>query len=480
MQVQEKSNVGLQRTYTITVKAADVGAQIDAQLDAIKGKVNLNGFRPGKAPKSFLKKMYGRSVLPEVLEKCSQDAGTKIAEDFKVTFSSTPKVDLPDGGASLDAVYEGTADLVLEMVCELMPEITLKDLSGYKFDRLTAHVTDEVLAEAIQSMADGHKHFHDKGDAPSATGDRVTCDFLGKLDGEPFEGGTAEDATVELGSGRYLPDFEAGIVGMKAGDVKTFDVKFPDEYMAKNLAGKTTQFTITAKKVEVGKGHTIDEAFSVHMGYESMDDMRTRVKAMIEAEYAAASRQKMKRAILDRMSEDYDFEVPAALVEQEFESIWRTLTIDMSRHGVTFEDEGKTEDEAQEEYRAISARRVRLGLVLAELGQKHDVQITDREVEMALMNRARQFPGQEQAVFNYYRKNPNALAELRAPVFEEKVMDVIIAGSKITDVVVTREQLFAEADADAVEKPAKKSKKTEATDGDAEKPAKKAKAKKAD
>ncbi|MFJ5487777.1 trigger factor [Hansschlegelia beijingensis] len=449
MQVTQTLDEGLKREFKVVVPAADLDSRVNERLSTMKDRVNINGFRKGKVPLPHLKKLYGKAAMAEVLEQVVADANRQIVDENGFRLAMQPQVRVTAEGeddeqAAVEGVMAGKHDLALTVKLEVLPKVELKELSELKVEKLTAEVTDAEVDEAVERIAKQNRGFSAKEEgAAAAEGDRVTIDFVGKIDGEPFEGGAAEDQPLELGSNTFIPGFESQLVGAKVGDEKVVTVKFPDEYGAPHLAGKEATFDVTVKGIEAPAELKIDDEFAKSLGLESLEALKAAARQQIETEYARVSRQKVKRQVLDALDAQYDFDLPPTLVEQEFENVWRQVSTDLVSSKRTFEDEGTTEAEAEAEYRKIAERRVRLGLVLAELGDKHDVKVTEDEVRDALIARARQFPGQEQRVWDYYRQNQEAIAELRAPIFEEKVVDAILAGATIEERSVSKEELLA-------------------------------------
>jgi trigger factor len=443
MQVTETSSTGLKREYRVVVPATDLEAKVNERLDDLQGRVQLRGFRPGKVPVAHLKRLYGKSAMAEVIEATVQEANSKIVTDHGYRLAVEPKVVLPTEEGAVDGVIEGKADLAYTVEMEIVPAITLADFKSIKLTRLTADVSDEQIDKALQAIADQNRPFVAKAEG-AANGDRVTLNFEGSLEGTPFEGGTGEDVPLIMGAGQFIPGFEENVAGLKAGDSKTFDVKFPDDYRATHLAGKNATFAVTVKAVEAPGEVTIDDEFAKTLGVESLAKLKEAVKERIAREHALASRQKLKRALLDQLDDRHKFEPPPSLVEQEFANVWSQVENDLKQQNRTFEDEGTTEEKAREEYRGIAGRRVRLGLVIAEIGEKNNIRVTDDQLRTAVMDQVRQFPGQERQIWEYYQKNPNALAALRAPLFEDKVVDFLVELADVTEKPVSREELFKE------------------------------------
>jgi trigger factor len=445
MQVTETSSTGLKREYRVVVPATDLEAKVNERLDDLKGRVQLRGFRPGKVPVAHLKRLYGKSAMAEVIEATVQEANSKIVTDHGYRLAVEPKVVLPAEEGAVEGVIEGKADLAYTVEMEIVPSITLADFKSIKLTRLTGEVSDEEIDKALQTIADQNRPFVAKAEG-AANGDRVTINFEGSLEGTPFEGGTGEDVPLIMGAGQFIPGFEENVAGLKAGESKTFEVKFPDDYRATHLAGKNATFAVTVKAVEAPGQVTIDDEFTKTLGVESVAKLKEAVKERIGREYSLASRQKLKRALLDQLDERHKFEPPPSLVEQEFANVWSQVENDLKQQNRTFEDEGTTEEKAREEYRGIAERRVRLGLVIAEIGEKNNIRVTDDQLRSAVMDQVRQFPGQERQIWEYYQKNPNALAGLRAPLFEDKVVDFLVELADVTDKPVSRDELFKEAE----------------------------------
>lgn len=441
MQVTETSSAGLKREYRVIVPATDLEAKVNERLDDLKGRVQLRGFRPGKVPVAHLKRLYGKSAMAEVIEATVREANSKIVTDNGYRLAVEPKVVLPTEEGAVEGVIEGKADLSYTVEMEIVPAIALADFKSIKLTRLTSEVSDEEIDKALQAIADQNRPFVAKTEG-AANGDRVTINFEGSLEGTPFEGGTGEDVPLVMGAGQFIPGFEENLAGLKPGENKTLDVKFPDDYRATHLAGKNATFAVTVKAVEAPGSVTIDDEFAKTLGVESLAKLKDAVKDRIAREHTLAARQKLKRGLLDQLDERHKFEPPPSLVEQEFANVWSQVENDLKQQNRTFEDEGTTEEKAREEYRGIAGRRVRLGLVIAEIGEKNNIRVSDDQLRAAVMEQVRQFPGQERQIWEYYQKNPNALAALRAPLFEDKVVDFLVELAEVTDKPVSRDELF--------------------------------------
>jgi trigger factor len=447
MQVTETLSEGLKREFRVVVPASELDAKVNTRLDDLKSKIRINGFRPGKVPVSHLKRMYGRAAMAEVIEEAVRDANNQIVSERGFKLASDPKVTLPEEKDAIEQVIEGKTDLDYTLAVEIVPPIELADFKDIKLTRPTAEVTDAEIEEALQRIADQNKPYAAKPEGAKAEeGDRVIIKFAGKIDGEPFDGGSGDDMPVLIGSNSFIPGFEEQLIGIAAGEDRTLKVKFPDHYQAENLAGKDAEFEVTAKSIEAPGTVTLDDEFAKSLGLESIAKLRDAVKDRMAQEHQSTSRQKVKRQLLDELDKRHQFEPPPSLVEEEFNRVWQSVQQELENEKKTFEDENTTEEKAKEEYRRISERRVRLGLVLAEIGEKNNITVTEDELNRALMDHVRQFPGQEQRVWDYYRQNPQAVAGLRAPIFEEKVVDFLLELAQVTDQLVSREELYKQDD----------------------------------
>ena len=446
MQVTETSTAGLKREFRVVVPATDLEARVNERLDDLKGRVQLRGFRPGKVPVAHLRRLYGKAAMAEVIEAAVREANSKIVTDHGFKLAIEPKVVLPSEEGAVEGVIAGKSDLAYTVEIEILPPIALADFKTIKLTRLTAEVTDAEIDQTLQRIAEQNRPFIAKSEG-AEKGDRVVLSFQGTIDGQPFEGGAGEDVPLVLGSGQFIPGFEDHLMGVKAGESRTFDIKFPDDYPAKAMAGKDATFAVTAKAVEAPGAVTIDDDFAKTLGLESLAKLRDAIKDRTQREHAAASRQKLKRALLDQLDERHKFEPPPSLVEQEFNNVWSSIEKDLKDQGRTFADEETTEEKARAEYRAIAERRVRLGLVIAEIGERNNIKVTEEQLNAAVVEQLRQLPGREQEVWDYYRKNPGALAALRAPLFEDKVVDFLIELAEVTEKPVSRDELFKEDEA---------------------------------
>jgi trigger factor len=453
MQVTETLNEGLKRKLSVTIPAQDLVTRLDAKLEELKGQANIKGFRPGKVPLAHLKKVYGRSAMSEVMTDAINSTVSETLDKRDERAAAQPKVDLPADQAVINDVLDGKADLAFEVEYEILPPVTLMELKGIKLTRPVVEVTEEEVDAEVKRVFNQNRGYTDKGDdAVVEEGDRLGLSFVGKIGGKEFEGGKSDHAHLTVGSGEFIPGFEEQLVGMKKGETREIKVTFPKDYQNEELAGKKATFDVTILHVDGPNQGELDDDFAKRLGLENVEALRGAVKTQMEAALASMSRQHLKRQILDALDEGHKFDVPAQLVEAEFNTIWQRVVHEVEHHGRSFEDEGTTEEEAKEQYRRIAERRVRLGLVVAEIGNQNEVSVTDEEHQQALIAEVRRFPGQEQQVYDYYRKNPQALASLRAPVFENKVVDFIAEQGDITDKKMTREELskLIQADEDEV------------------------------
>lgn len=447
MQVTETLSEGLKREYKVVVPASELDAKVNARLDELKDRVRINGFRPGKVPVTHLKRMYGRSAMAEVIEATVRDTNNQIVSEHGFKLAADPKVTLPTEEGAIDQLIAGKSDLNYTMALEIVPPITLGDFKSIKLTRLAADVTEAEVEQGITRIVDQNKPYMVRPEGEKAAkDDRVTISFAGTIDGKPFEGGSGDDAVVLIGSNTFIPGFEDQLIGISAGETRTLKVTFPARYMKEDLAGKAAEFVVTAKSIEAPGKVTADDDFAKSLGLESLAKLRDAVKDSISREHAGMSRQKLKRGLLDELDKLHKFEPPPTLVEEEFDRVWKSVLSELETERKTFADEGTTEEKAKAEYRAIAERRVRLGLVLAEIGEKNNISVTEDELSRAVMERARQFAGQEQRVWDYYRQNPQAVAALRAPIFEEKVVDFLVELAGVTDSKVSRDELYKEDD----------------------------------
>ncbi|WP_442910030.1 trigger factor [Hyphomonas sp.] len=444
MEVTQTKAEGLSRTFAVKVPASELQAKLDERIEEIRPQMKLKGFRPGKVPASHVRKLYGQDLMGELINKLVTETNQKALEDNELRPAGQPDVQL-DG--DMEAVVKGQADLSYNMNVDVMPEFEPADVSKLAITRPVAEVSQEQIDEALGRIAEQNTQYEARAKTAKAKdGDAVVMDFVGKIDGEAFEGGSAEQQTLVIGSGQFIPGFEDQLVGVKAGDEKDVTVTFPEEYGAADLAGKEAVFEVKVHEVRAPKTAELDDEFAKGLGLESLEQLTGLVKDQLKAEHVGASRAKAKRNLLDQLDEAHSFDLPPNMVEQEFNQIWQQLQAEMDAGRTADEDKDKSEDELKEEYRKIAERRVRLGLVLAEIGRVADVRISEQEVNQALIREARQYPGQETQVVEFFRNNPGAMAQLRAPIYEDKVVDHILEVAEITEETVSREELFKEED----------------------------------
>jgi trigger factor len=438
MQVTELSAEGLKREYKVVVQAAEIEHQVAHRLEELKSKIRMPGFRPGKVPVTLLRKQYGRSVIGEVLEQAVNQGSQKAIADHELRPALRPKIEV--------TAFDEGADLEFTMALEVLPEVPEVDLKQIDLTRLVAEVSDETLGRSLDNFAKRFQEYAPpEQPRPSREGDRLIIDFEGRIDGEPFEGGKAEDFALVLGSGFMLPGFEEQLTGVEAGAELTLEVTFPETFPNADLAGKPASFAVKVKQVEEPKPVVLDDDLAKGQGFDDLDALKTAIRESIAREYAQVSRARVKRALLDRLAESCRFEVPAGMVDLEFEAIWKQLKEEMER---TKEElpEGRTEDDLKAEYRAIAERRVRLGLILSDIGQSNELRVEQHELNHAIMDQARRYPGQEQKVLDFFRNNPSALEQLRAPLYEDKVVDFILQMANVSEKKVTPEELMADPD----------------------------------
>lgn len=450
MQTVETTNEGLKRAYKMTITAAEVEARIDNEVKKIAPQVRLPGFRPGKVPANLVKKMHKNSLMQDALNSSIQEGVQKALADNKLRPATQPHV-------HLDQDYAPGKDAVVDFHLEILPDVSAPSLDGLKLERLQAEPTADEIETAIQRLADGQQSF---GAAPkshkAASGDQVIIDFEGKVDGVPFEGGKGEGMAVVIGSGQLIPGFEDQLIGLKVNDAAVINVTFPADYSAANLKGKAATFDIVVGEIKRPAETKIDDDMAKGFGLEGLEQLRELMKGQVEQELNGLTRTYMKRQLLDQLASDHDFDVPPSMVEAEFNQIWQQLEMEAAR-----EDDPETaraEMEAEkEDYRDIAVRRVRLGLLLSEIGQSNGVEVSNQEMNMLIQQAAQQYPrDQHEAFVKYIQENPMAAAQLRAPLFEDKVVDFLFAQAEVTDKSATREELEAAIEAEPDAKPVKK------------------------
>ncbi len=449
MQVTETSSDGLKRQLRVVIGATEIGERFKARLNEIKGTVQLKGFRKGMVPETHLKKMFGRSMMAETLQQMVDETTRKAISDRNERPAAQPKVDLPKEDGEIESVLNGKQDLAFDLSFEVLPSIAMTDFATLKLTRIVSDVDDEAINQALDTIAERNTRYENEEGRAAVTGDRVTVDFTGFMDGAKVDNASGEDMAVVLGQSQLIPGFEDGLQGAKGGEDRTLNLKFPDEYSVDTMKGKDVRFEVKVKEVAKPAKPAIDDEFAKSLGAEDLAKLREMVTSQIKREYDQVSRSRLKRELLDALDKAHEFPLPPSLVESEFNAVWEQVTRQLEQAKRTFADEGKTEEVARAEYAKIAERRVRLGLLIGEVGDKNKIEVTQDELRNALIQRARQFSGQERQVFEFYEKNPQALAELRAPIFEDKVVDFIVELAKPEEKKVSREELLKpEEDAD--------------------------------
>lgn len=445
MEVTETKSEGLSRSFTIRIPADVLSDKLDAKIAEIRPQMQLKGFRPGKVPTSHVKKMYGKSIMGDIIQEVVTSSSQEALDERSLRPAQQPDIKL-DG--DIEKIAAGAEDLAYSMNVEVMPDFETADITVIEVDRPVAEVTDAQVDESIGKLAEQNKKYEPRGKTAKARdGDAVVIDFVGKIDGVAFEGGAAEGQTIVIGEGRFIPGFEEQLVGVKAGQETELNVSFPDDYPSEDLKGKAAVFEVKVEEVRAPAAPEIDDDFAKNFGLEDLEALKKVIREQIESEHASLSRGKVKRSLLDRLDELHSFELPKGMVEAEFSQIWSQFERERDADRLDEEDKGKSEEELKKEYHDISERRVRLGLVLAEIGRKADVKVTEAEVARALNQEASRYPGQERQIIEFYQKQPGAMAQLRAPIYEEKVVDYILERAKVNEITVSRDELEAEPEA---------------------------------
>lgn len=470
MQVTETKVEGLKRGFKVVVPAETIASKVTDKIKSIGETASIPGFRKGKAPESFLRQRYEKAVMGEVLDELIQAETTELMTGRSLRPAMRPKIEIVS--------FDEGKDLEFTLDVEVIPEIKPVDFAGIALDKMIADIPADEVEKALERLAAARSDSEPVAEKrPAEKGDIAVIDFVGSVDGVEFQGGKGEDYALELGSGSFIPGFEDQLIGKKAGDKVDVKVPFPADYHAKDLAGKDAVFAVTVKELRTKKAAEINDAFAKFFGKETLDELREMIRMELSREYENVSLSHLKRTLLDALADSHDFPVPEGMLDLEFDAIWKQVQAAKERNQLDADDAAKSEEELKEEYRAIAERRVRLGLLLAEVGMKNKIAVTDADLNRAILMEARQFPGQEKAVFDFYSKHPEMLDRLRAPLFEEKVIDFILKAVKLNEVKVTPEELY-KADAEETKKPAaKKAKKTvKAEEKAAEKPAAKKRA----
>ena len=445
MQIVDKSGEGLSKVYGVTVPASVLTEKLNAKIAEIRPQMNIKGFRPGKVPALHVKKMYGKSLMGEIIDAAVTEGRDQALNDNNLRAATNPDVQL---SSDIEKVLAGESDLAFDLSIEVMPEFTPVDLKTIKLTRPIHEPTGEEIDEQIAEIAKQNVSYEKKtGKAvKAADGDMVVADFVGRIDGEVFEGGSMDDAEIVIGAGRFIPGFEEQLKGAKPGAAVTISVTFPEDYQAAHLAGKAAEFETQVKEIKVPKDATLDDDFAKQLGLESLDALKEAVKGQLEQQYAQASRFKAKRALLDVLDETHDFPLPPRMVDAEFGAIWQQVEAEKERGELSDEDKAKSDEELRAEYRKIAERRVRLGLILAEVGRHSEITVSDQELGNAIRQEAMRYGAQAQQVFEMYRQREDLQAQLRAPIYEEKVVDLILSKAEVTDEQVSKDKLFEEDD----------------------------------
>jgi trigger factor len=443
MQVVEKSADGLSRVWGVTIPAQDLADKLEARIAEITPTLRIKGFRPGKVPPAHVRRLYGKGLMSEVLEQTLSETTQKVLDENKVRPASEPDLK-PEG--DLAQVIEGKADLAYEIAVDVMPEFEPVDPTKLSLTRPVYEPTDAEVDEALDELAKQNRTYEAKtGKTVKAKdGDMVVIDFVGRIDGEAFEGGSANDVELVLGSGQFIPGFEDQLIGAKPDSDVTVKVNFPEDYQVDTLKGKAAEFETKVKEVRGPVDAKADDALAERLGVENLEKLRELLKTNLEQQYAGASRFKLKRALLDQLDEKHDFPLPPKMVDAEFAQIWSQVQQDKQAGTLPEDDAAKSDEQLEAEYRKIAERRVRLGLVLAEIGRANNVTVSDQELANAMRQEAMRYGPQAQQVFDLLRQNANAQAQLRAPLFEDKVVDLIVEKAKVKDKKVSKDELLKE------------------------------------
>lgn len=440
MNVTETKSEGLSREFRVTIPKGDLAAKLNDKITEMQPKMNLKGFRPGKVPAAHIKKMYGKSIMGDIVNDLVNESSTKALEEKALRPASRPSIHLD---VAADKVVAGEADLDYHMHVEVMPDFEPTDVSALSIERMVAEPTEEEINDGLKRIADSNKSYATK-EGKAEKDDQVVIDFVGSIDGEKFDGGAAEDMPLVIGSGRFIPGFEDQLIGVSAGDEVNVNVTFPEEYQVETLKGKPALFEVKVKEVKGPKETEIGDELAKTLGLEDLEALKGALKTQLSGDLNFATRQQVKRVLLDALDERHAFDLPPLMVKAEFDQIWAQFEQEKKADRLSEEDKGKSDEELRAEYHKIAERRVRLGLVLAEVGRRAGVQVTNEELGQVLRQEASRYPGQEKQVIDFYRQNPGALSQLQAPIYEEKVVDYILSKATVTDKSVTREELMKE------------------------------------
>jgi trigger factor len=445
MQIVEKSGEGLSRVFGVTVPASELATRLDARIAEVAPQMNVKGFRPGKVPTAHVRRLYGKALMGEVVEQALNETTQKVLEENKLRPAGQPEL---NPSSDMDKVIAGGEDLAFELAVEVMPEFEPIDPASIELTKPVYKITDAEVDESLDELAKQARTYEPRtGKSLKAKdGDQLLIDFVGTIDGVEFAGGKAEGAELVLGSGQFIPGFEEQLTGAKPGDDIVVKVKFPEDYQAKDLAGKDAEFATKVTEVRAPVDGKADDELAKRLGLSDLAALKDLLRSNLAGRYDNSSRFKLKRALLDVLDTKHDFPLPPRMVEAEFGGIWQQVEADKARGGLAPEDADKSEDQLKDEYRKIAERRVRLGLVLAEIGRANDVVVTDQELTDAIMREARQYGAQAQQVFDMYRQRTDLQAALRAPIYEDKVVDLIFGKAKIDEKEVSKDELLEEDD----------------------------------
>lgn len=447
MEVTETLSEGLKREFKVKVPASELDSRLVARLEEIKSTAQIKGFRPGKVPVSHLRRIAGRQTMSEIINDILREQTNEILNQRGERAAQQPSYDLPEDEKETEQVLDAKADLEFSMRYEVLPKVELGDFKTISIERPVVTVPDEDIDVSLAQLARANATYSTK-DGKAETNDRVTINYVGKLDGEAFEGGSDVGAQLVLGSEQFIPGFEEQLLGVAAGDEKTLKITFPEDYGASHLAGKDATFDVTVKEVASPDSIEINDELAKKLGLEDVGQLRDAVRRQLDTQNTPLIRQRVKRQLLDALDEMHEFEPPPSMVEQEFSGVWREVLADLQRSGKTFADEGTTEEEQEAYYRTIANRRVRLGLVLAEIGERNRIEVSDNELQRALAEEIRRNPSQQAEIAEFYQSNPGALARLRAPLFEEKVVDFLLELVNVSDKPMSRKELVDLIEAD--------------------------------
>jgi trigger factor len=441
MQVTETNTDGLKREFKVVIPAATVREQVESKLVELGQKVRLPGFRPGKIPMPLLKQRYEKSVLGEVVSESVNQGSHQLMHERNLRPAGQPKVEITK--------FEDDSDLEFSVALEVIPDIKPMDFKGVKLERVKVEVPQSEVDDSLTRIAKRQRKSDPAPDGHAAqVGDIVVIDFVGKVDGTEFPGGSAQGQFLELGSKMFIPGFEDQLTGAKKGDVRLVKVTFPGEYANAELAGKAAEFDVTVTEVRAPIEVPVDDELAKSLGLTSLADLQKQAKEQIEKEYGSVARARLKRKLLDVLAEKHEFVLPSGLVDAEFEQIWKQIESDIKEGRLDDEDKDKSEDQLKTEYRDIAVRRVKLGLLLSEVGRQNNIQVPQDDITRAVIAEARRYPGQEKQVIDYFQKSPEALNQLRAPLYEERVVDFILEQAEVNDRMVSPEQFAKEGEAE--------------------------------